>query len=348
MRLAVVAGVLLLVLLGSGTVGGPTRVFSFAVVSDIHIGEEFPDYGTPGYADTGGGQEYWITENARRAVARVNERRLPDDIRFVLVTGDLTDSAERSEFLKAREILDGLRVPYVPLLGNHDVWPYTRDTEAPDPVGDRVFEEVFAPAFDRLSRTFRRWEKEPGPVWDPEVGRTARFQNLAFDYQGFHVVGLDFVSRQHAPLGQPGAPGEADLHDFAGGTYRWLQGHLAAYPRTKKDNILLFQHHPMTKDPWGFAMAFSYGEYAKLVGMLNNYKYDIGLCAAGHFHRYADYNVRTLSLWPSTVCPGVEQPSNKQVITSLVPYSYYDPGMSVRLFQVYSDGRVDAQTIWEA
>jgi hypothetical protein len=33
----------------------------------------------------------------------------------------------------------------VPLIGNHDTWPYNREYEAPTPNGDAFFGEVFGP-----------------------------------------------------------------------------------------------------------------------------------------------------------------------------------------------------------
>lgn len=44
-----------------------------------------------------------------------------DDIDFVLHGGDVSDFGVTEEFLWQRDILGGLRVPYVVLLGNHDV-----------------------------------------------------------------------------------------------------------------------------------------------------------------------------------------------------------------------------------
>ncbi len=46
-------------------------------------------------------------------------------IRFVVVTGVLTDSGEKSEFDKVNEILSTLTVPFVPQIGNHDVGSHT-------------------------------------------------------------------------------------------------------------------------------------------------------------------------------------------------------------------------------
>lgn len=73
----------------------------------------------------------WYDET-RRAVDAINA--LPD-IDFVIHAGDLSDFGMRAEFERQRDILDGLRVPYVVLLGNHDCLG----------TGYAVFNEIFGP-----------------------------------------------------------------------------------------------------------------------------------------------------------------------------------------------------------
>ena len=50
-------------------------------------------------------------------VSSVNEHK---DVDFVIHCGDLTDTGTTKEFCLARDILGGLNVPYVALIGNHD------------------------------------------------------------------------------------------------------------------------------------------------------------------------------------------------------------------------------------
>lgn len=69
--------------------------FTFAFISDTHL---------------------WHSE-AEDIVADINSR---DGISFVVHGGDLTDTGTTTEFEWTRDILDGLTVPYVALLGNHD------------------------------------------------------------------------------------------------------------------------------------------------------------------------------------------------------------------------------------
>lgn len=259
--------------------------FAFAVISDLHVGDAQDDFGTPGYDDALsaplGGQE--SVRNSQKTVEKVNALTGRYSIKFVVVTGDLTDSAERSEFAAARRLLDGLSVPYVPLPGNHDLWPYTSLTEASAPIGDQYFEEAFGDVFEALRATFPGLRKAVGPVWNPERGAAARPQNLAFSFGGYGFVCLDWNSRRHAARQLPGSHPQADLHDFAGGTYPWLTELIRSGWLDDKKRVFLFQHHPFrTLVPdWGFG--FSRSEKKKVAALLRPEEF-WGVFA-GHQHR---------------------------------------------------------------
>jgi hypothetical protein len=74
--------------------------FAFATINDMHV----TDDGKVGLA--------------RKAVQMINDDA---SIGFVAVLGDLTNEASRSEFEVAREVLTGLKAPWVAIPGNHDV-----------------------------------------------------------------------------------------------------------------------------------------------------------------------------------------------------------------------------------
>ena len=59
-----------------------------------------------------------------------------DDIDFIVHGGDITDFGLTKEFLGQRDILEGLRQPYVVLIGNHDCLAN----------GEEIFEQVFGSA----------------------------------------------------------------------------------------------------------------------------------------------------------------------------------------------------------
>ena len=104
-----------------------TETWSFAIITDLHIGDgdSDDDYGDPTWNDDASGQDgLHSTEFLRQVVNLINSNRSKYNIAFVVVTGDLSDSAELSELHKAKEILNDLEVPWIPIIGNHDVWPY--------------------------------------------------------------------------------------------------------------------------------------------------------------------------------------------------------------------------------
>ena len=100
-----VAPILGVVLLGLSLIGaavppgGGRAPLRFAWLSDTHIG-----------SDRGAG-------DLKASVADINKQT---GIAFVLVTGDVTDMGLYTNFRAAKDILDGLDVPYHIIPGNHD------------------------------------------------------------------------------------------------------------------------------------------------------------------------------------------------------------------------------------
>jgi len=175
-------------------------------------------------------------ENLRAARDTIN--KLVDeygDIQMVMVLGDLTSTADtNAEFPNARQILDSLHVPYVPLIGNHDMVPYWLDPPVPPRDADsffttRYFDRTFGPVYDSLAagkypqiRDFRRYEEHP---WNFEVewpnGSHDTFaydiwQNFAFragpELSPYRFVCLDFNSRHKVAGLSNGVLPSADLH----------------------------------------------------------------------------------------------------------------------------------------
>lgn len=291
----------------NGSLGGDS--FTFVQLTDLHIGEGVNDYGTTGYDDSASsGNEGAPAQRLREAVSWINTNKETRNIAFVIVTGDMTDSGEKSEFLKAKEILDTLTIPYIPMLGNHDVWPYTSSQEASSPIGDEYFKDIFAPVFTSLGSSFSGWSDGTRltRVWNSENDCYCYFQNFSFNYRGYHFMFADFNARQHAPFGYKGVGPEANLYDFTGGTWQWFTADYNNFSPKGNDNILIFAHHPLTKDIYGGIVSFSVGEYNKIANFLNdnNKKNYTGLWNAGHLHRSKEYSIKTWLF--STICPGIE------------------------------------------
>lgn len=89
----------LLVLLFVFQVHGQDGRFSFALVTDTHIGGEGAD------------------EDLQRTVHDINSI---DSLAFAIISGDVTEFGSDDELRKAKEILDRLKKPWYIIPGNHD------------------------------------------------------------------------------------------------------------------------------------------------------------------------------------------------------------------------------------
>jgi outer membrane protein assembly factor BamB/Icc-related predicted phosphoesterase len=102
----------------------PGESFRFALVTDLHV------------TKTGN-----AAEDLRNAVKQINASH---DIEFVLVTGDLTEEGDRESLLKAKTILDSLKVRYYAIPGNHETkWSESGVTAFGDIFGDERFEMAY-------------------------------------------------------------------------------------------------------------------------------------------------------------------------------------------------------------
>lgn len=78
--------------------------YSFVVISDIHI------------RNGNNSDEHAI--NARAVVDKINSLKDRHNIQYVFITGDITDSAHPTAYMKIKEILSKLKVKYIPIIGN--------------------------------------------------------------------------------------------------------------------------------------------------------------------------------------------------------------------------------------
>jgi outer membrane protein assembly factor BamB len=98
-RLLAAAALLLAALAPAAVPPGGRAPLRFAWVSDTHVG-----------SDRG-------ADDLRASVADINAQ---PNLSFVLVTGDITEMGSYTNFRTAKDILDGLRIPYHIIPGNHD------------------------------------------------------------------------------------------------------------------------------------------------------------------------------------------------------------------------------------
>jgi len=242
--------------------------WSFAIITDLHIGYGIPDYGTSGWNDDlSGDDEYYLTKRLNAEIDRIIELKDDYNIRFVVVLGDISDTAEKSELLKAKQILDKLNdadIPYVPLTGNHDVWPYTQNASwIPDDrknsvedkagyaCGEIFFEDVFwNKSINRnldlieelFGKSWKRQEELPGYAGYPYL------QNYAFRHGEIQFICLDYNWK--VPPG-----------DLKGGlayphkeTLKWLTEY-SAEAHFRNEEVITFLHYPLT----GLGKGLSFG-----------------------------------------------------------------------------------------
>jgi hypothetical protein len=272
--------------------------FSFVQLTDIHVGEGIDDYGTPGFANDTmpNGDVGYSAQRLRKAVNWINANAQKRDIRFVIVTGDLTDSGEKSEFEKANEILSTLIVPFVPQIGNHDVVSHTRSSWDSTASGDALCNLVFKREFDTLQHFADLWDDgyRQLRVYSPYSRHEQYFQNFMFEYRGYGFVFFDLNPRflygrpktDHGP--------KPRLNDFPNASFDWLKHTLATFKDSENHNIFLFSHQPPHHDFMSIFNGLPTAEYDKLTSTLLPYSQHLAYWLAGHMHRNKSYPVTTL------------------------------------------------------
>jgi len=188
----------------------------FAVISDPHISIPQQKGVADGYKL--GLKTVMLTENV---VAEINQI---SGLKFVLVAGDLTQDAEPWNIDELRRILDGLKVPYYVVLGNHDLSRVPHEKKD-QPV--TLSKYTVASAF---------------------IGRSGGMVPGMTYYS--HEVAKDLVlvsfDTSRAQVFSP----EAGLNDYGGkldvGQMRWLEGVLK---KNKGKTVIILTHHNLV--PWG-------------------------------------------------------------------------------------------------
>ena len=283
---------------------------SIIYLADTHLGEGC-NSSDAGYRlnDT----NCYSVRHLNATVVRINSeialRRRHSPVRLVVVGGDLTSSAQRTEFVAAKELLDRLQAPYIPIMGNHDVWSYDEVTGdlTPTPAADELFASVFAPTFER----FAGLVYPNASAHNPQRNCTSRFQSWELrpraadfgdDLARLVLLAPDFNTRRRAPppcpgrspVGGCGVPGMAELHDFGGGVLPWFETRLDGLARAPVPaaSVLLLTHQPFRcrypVPDWVFC--FSGGDKAALRGAIDRRGVRAAFWGqlAGHQHRWWD------------------------------------------------------------
>jgi len=216
-----------------------TDEWIFAIITDLHIGRGYPDYGGKGIGTEDmqvEGQDYYLTERLQNTVKWITNNRDNYNIRFVVVLGDISDSGEYSELKKAKTILDNLNeenIPYIPVIGNHDVCPSPEENE--ENQNEHFFGHIFGEQIGKLMEdaSFNLRKQPKSDILN--FGDLADLQNYVFEYKGTNFIVLDCVSRTTAPEG--GVLPNAVLWNS---TLYWLSDNLHAGQPT-----IILSHHPL-------------------------------------------------------------------------------------------------------
>lgn len=316
--------------------------WSFAIITDTHVGEraEGGDFGAPGWDDDGIYNSSYGSADMRdkgikslqSSVEAINQARGMYNIKFLAVLGDITHHAEPSAMHAASDVLNNSLVPWVPLIGNHDLWPQVGDDDrAPNPDyldggNDKYFNTWFSNVYQNFADQLllpSTW-KAPVPTLNPETEPDfySYFQNFQFDYGDFHFVGLDFVTRKGSQ--DTGTMPEADLHNFDGGTWYWFNDYLERNP-VDSESIILLAHHQIKQGWWKTPQShFDKSEWEIIEDDLSVYEDEILIEFAGHMHNNG---------WANG--PGFKiQCTDKNA-----------DHQTVRIVQVFPDGTINYDTI---
>ena len=283
-----------LLLLVACSVGGPPvddddatgdppeaeHLFDFVVIADPHIA---------------GPVDHEIRLAA--AVSWVNDHREEYGIELVVVLGDIGWSGGLDP---ARDHLDGLDVPYVPIIGDNEV--QTGE--------EQLFDEAFAAQYETLSSSLVDWAKAPLPVWHDLADEETWLQNTRFEHGGVLFVSQDWNAR-----GVTGVLGEfGELNDVSGGSWEWLEAALSDAPERPDESIVLLSHVPMAP---GF---FDVAERARFSDLVTPIGDKVFANFAGHLHD--DY----------------EEEFPESGYTTVITDATWDDEITVRRVSVSGDG----------
>lgn len=216
----------------------PERL-TFLNLSDLHFSAE----GEP--AQDGFNLSRSIGGQLRALVGEFNSDETLD---FVVLTGDLVADPSESNLREVRKILNGLRVPYHVVPGNHDI-PSRKSPDA-GKTGSASFTSVFEGRGPRGGRSF--WSLDPKKGW--------------------HLVGLDSTIRG-TWRGRIGAE-----------QLRWLEQDLLE--NVGKRTIVLSHHGLIAHHPWdgqGSWKGYMADNADKVRAILERYR-DVILVVTGHHH----------------------------------------------------------------
>jgi len=203
-------------------------MLKIAVFSDIHIGRrkliiyQYDRLFNFNDKEAVVGKE--IERRLEMAVRQINKQKFD----FTVIAGDITESGDRDQFLRAAEILNNLERPLVPLMGNHDLWPFSRNEngqiiwQAERQKNVCEFESYFNDGWKDIVKNFS--------------SQGNSFQNYVFTFEGVRFIVVDNLNRRHAFWGFPGTSAFPKLHQKS---REWLREQLISI---QEEKIIIFSH----------------------------------------------------------------------------------------------------------
>jgi DNA repair exonuclease SbcCD nuclease subunit len=248
--------------------------FSVAIISDTH------------YGDSEGEK---TADKIRKVVNIVNANIEKHNIKWVFLTGDITDNGYPTSYEGINDLLKDLKVHWFPLPGNHDILSHNESWVADKPYGDIIFGNTFKQQFTNV----------PGLnytdkiIFNPATKTESWFHNFELRYENVVFFGLDWVSRTKGLDYTKKVLANAEIHNFPGGTIFWLRERLQKIAKEvqKPKNIIFLQHHPFNITPIPqFFMGFSEVNKTKIRDVCTEFLSisDYWGVFAGHIHRWFD------------------------------------------------------------
>jgi len=243
--------------------------FKFAVISDTHLEPNVP---APSL----------FLSNTVEFLNRIKDS---ENIKVVFVIGDLTDKA--TSFAEVKSILSNLKIPYIPMLGNHDIMVNNASWAEPVPTGDLIFVREFREQFEKMPGL--QWQNKE--TFNPSIRASSWFPNFRLKIGRLVFLGVDYASRTSGRNWLfNGVFPRAELHDFPGGTLPWLEGTLKDISKDDISEVVLLQHYPF-RLPFArpeFLFGFSGEDKQRIADLLIKYlpKDKIFGMLCGHMHRF--------------------------------------------------------------
>jgi predicted MPP superfamily phosphohydrolase len=292
----------------------PNYASSFVFLADLHVGEGCESSKT-NYSlnDT----NCYSIRDLNSTIHKVNE--IVGNTSLIIVGGDLTSSAQTTEFLAAQKYLNNFESPFISTIGNHDIWSYDQvvGDRTSTAKGDLLFSQIFHNNFQNIATLGKftypnisipdsrhpsaflhgqSWTFRPGPSFSTAL------QALTF-------IAPDFNGRVkapppcpgHSPIGGCGVMGNADLNNITNGSWSWFENQLKQ--NEKNDIIYLVTHQPFRcrfgVPDWSFCFSKSMKKSFRTIVKKNHLEkaFERGSQLSGHQHRW--YNGTAFDEWPN-------------------------------------------------